>query len=48
MGKRCMAPEMAGATFFESPEDCVYVKPLLDGFGVDKPPPPEPEGYKEI
>jgi hypothetical protein len=48
MEERCMALEMAGATFFESPEDCVYVKPLLDGFGEDKPPPPEPEGYEEI
>jgi hypothetical protein len=42
MEERCMALEMSGATFFENPEDCVYLKPLLDGFGEDKAPPPEP------
>jgi hypothetical protein len=41
MEERCTALEMSGATFFENPEDCVYVKPLLDRFGEDKPPPPE-------
>jgi hypothetical protein len=33
MDERCKALEMAGARFYENPEDCVYVKPLLDGFG---------------
>ena len=33
-----MALELSGVTFFENPEDCVYVKSLMDGFGEDKPP----------
>ena len=41
MEERCMALELSGATFFENPEECDYVKPLLNGFGEDKLPPIE-------
>lgn len=33
MEERCRAMEMVGATYYENPEDCEYVKPLLDEFG---------------
>lgn len=33
MGERCKAMEMSGATYYANPEDCEYVKALLDGFG---------------
>lgn len=33
MDERCKALEMAGATFFERPEDSEHVKTLLEGFG---------------
>lgn len=33
MEERCKALEMSGATFYENPEECKYVKPLLEGFG---------------
>lgn len=46
MEERCMALEMCGATFFKNPEDCVYVQPLLDGFGEDRGPPRELEGHE--
>ncbi|KAL3427470.1 hypothetical protein PVAG01_00979 [Phlyctema vagabunda] len=38
MEERCRALEMSGATFYENPEDCTYVKPLLTGYGEDKLP----------
>ena len=41
MEERCTALKLSGAMFFEHPKDCVYVKPLLDGFGEDKPLPVE-------
>ena len=30
-----------GRDILQNPEDCVYLKPLLDGFGEDKALPPE-------
>ena len=36
MEERCKALEMSGPTFFKDPADCVYIKPLLEGFGEDK------------
>ena len=48
MEERCRALEMASARVFDSPEDRIYVKPLLDGFGEDKAPPLETQGYEEI
>ena len=36
MEERCKAMEMLGAVYYANPEDCEYVKPLLDGFGEHK------------
>ncbi|EPE25369.1 hypothetical protein GLAREA_01281 [Glarea lozoyensis ATCC 20868] len=33
MDERCKTLHMSGATFFENPRDCEYIRPLLDGFG---------------
>ncbi|KAE8449309.1 hypothetical protein EG329_008210 [Mollisiaceae sp. DMI_Dod_QoI] len=33
MEERCKAIEICGGTFFEDPEDCQFVKPLIEGFG---------------
>jgi len=33
MTERCKALEMAGAKFYERPEESEYVRPLLEGFG---------------
>ena len=33
MEERCKALEMSGATFYKNPEECEYVKALLEGFG---------------
>lgn len=33
MDERCKALEVIGAVYYQNPEDCEYVKPLLEGFG---------------
>lgn len=50
MEERCKAIEIAGGTYYEKPEDCECVRPLLEGFGAHKPRGrlEEEEGWRDL